>query len=54
MPNGTTTAVQHPTKAHLGLPTTSWLKPISFDKNLAVLTLGNDHVQQIVVSLITT
>ena len=32
MPNGTTTAVQHPPKAHLGLPTTSWLGPSSFDK----------------------
>jgi len=32
MPNGTTTAVQHPPKAHLGLPTTSWLRPSSFDK----------------------
>ena len=54
MPNGTTTAVQHPPKAHLGLPTTSWLRPSSFDKTIAVRTLGNDHVQQIVVSLITT
>ena len=26
MPNDTTTAVQHPPKAHLGLPTTSWLR----------------------------
>ena len=32
MPNGTTTAVQHPPKAHLGLPTTKWLRPSSFDK----------------------
>ena len=32
MPNGTTTAVQHPPKAHLGLPTTSWLRSSSFDK----------------------
>ena len=32
MPNGTTTAVQHPPKAHLGLPTTSWLRPSRFDK----------------------
>ena len=33
MPNDTTTAVQHPPKAHLGLPTTSWLRPSSFDKH---------------------
>ena len=32
MPNGMTTAVQHPPKAHLRLPTTSWSRPISFDK----------------------
>ena len=30
--SGTTTAVQHPPKAHLGLPTTSWLRPIIFDE----------------------
>ena len=29
--NSTTTAVQHPPEAHLGLPTTSWLRPSSFD-----------------------
>ena len=29
----TITAVQHPPKAHLGLPTTSWLRPSSFDKH---------------------
>ena len=33
MPNDTTTAVQHRPKAHLGLPTTSWLRPSSFDKH---------------------
>ena len=33
MPNDSTTAVQHPPNAHLGLPTTSWLRPSSFDKN---------------------
>ena len=33
MPNDTTTAVHHPPKAHLGLPTTSWLRPRSFDKH---------------------
>ena len=33
MPNDTTTAVQHPPKAHLGLPTPSWLRPSSFDKH---------------------
>ena len=27
MPNGTTTAVPHPPKAYLGLPSTSWLRP---------------------------
>ena len=32
MPNDTTTAVQQPPKAHLGLPTTRWLRPNSFDK----------------------
>ena len=32
MPNGTTTAVQHRPKSHLRLPTTSWLRPSSFDK----------------------
>ena len=32
MPNDTTTAVQHRPKAHLGRPTTSWLRPSSFDK----------------------
>ena len=46
MSNGTTAAVQHPPKAHLGLPTTSWLRPSSFLINLAVRTLGNDCVQQ--------
>ena len=53
MINDTTTTVPHPPKAHLGLSTTSWLRPISFD-NLAVRTLGDDDVQQVVVSLITT
>ena len=33
MPNDTTTAVQHPPKAHLGLPTISWFRPSSFDKH---------------------
>ena len=33
MPNDTTTAVQHPPKAHLRLPSTSWLRPSSFDKH---------------------
>ena len=33
MPNDTTTAVQHPPKAHLGLPATSWLRPSSVDKH---------------------
>ena len=33
MPNDTTTAVQYPPKAHLGLPTTSWLRPSRFDKH---------------------
>ena len=33
MPNHTTTAVQQPPKAHLGLPTTSWLRPSSFEKH---------------------
>ena len=32
MPNGATTAVPHPSKAHLVLPTTSWLRPINLDK----------------------
>ena len=32
-PNDTTTAVQHTPKAHLGLPTTSWLRPSRFDKH---------------------
>ena len=32
MAHGTTTVVQHPPKAHLGLPTTSWIRPSSFDK----------------------
>ena len=32
MPNDTT-AAQQPPKAHLGLPTTSWLRPSSFDKH---------------------
>ena len=32
MPNGTTTAVQHPPKANVGLPTTSWRRPSSFNK----------------------
>ena len=57
MPNGTTTVVQQHPKAHLGLPATSWLRPSSLDTpeyNLAVRTLGDDHVQQTVVSLITT
>ena len=31
VPNDTTTAVEHPSKAQLGLPTTSWLRPNSFD-----------------------
>ena len=33
MPNDTTTAVQHPPKAHLGLPNKSWLRRSSFDKH---------------------
>ena len=33
MPNSTTTAVLHPPKAHVGLPTTSWLIPSSIDKH---------------------
>ena len=33
MPNDTTTAVQHPPKAHLLLPTSSWLRPSSFHKH---------------------
>ena len=33
MPNDTTTAVQHPPEARLGLPTTSWLRPSSLDKH---------------------
>ena len=33
MPNDTTTAVQHPPKAHLGLQTTRWLRPSSFNKH---------------------
>ena len=33
MPNDTTTAVQHPPKAHLVLPTISWFRPSSFDKH---------------------
>ena len=32
MPNDTTTAVLHPPKARSGLPTTTWLRPSSFDK----------------------
>ena len=33
MLNDTTTAVRHPPKAHLGLPTTSGLRPSGFDKH---------------------
>ena len=33
MPTDTTTAVRHPSKAHLGLPTISWLRPSGFDKH---------------------
>ena len=33
VPNDTTTAVQHPPKAHLGLPTTCYRRPSSFDKH---------------------
>ena len=40
MPNDTTTAVQHPPKAHLGLPTISWLRPSSFDEH------SSPHVEQ--------
>ena len=52
MPNGTTIAVQPPPKAHLGLPTTSWLRPSSFD--IPSGPYVGHHVQQIVVSFITT
>ena len=45
MPNDTTTAVQHPPKAQLGVPTISWLRPSSFT-NIAVRTLGNGQVQR--------
>ena len=53
MPNDTTTAVQHPPKDHLGLPTTSWLRPSSFE-NPGVHTLGNGQVQHIPVSFTMT
>ena len=53
MPNDTTTAVQHSPKTHIGLPTTSLLRRVALI-NIAVRTLGNDQVQHIPVSFITT
>ena len=49
VPNGTTTAIQHPPKAHLGLPTTSWLGPSRFDESncpyVGKYSCPTNHVQ---------